>query len=34
MFRFGFDRAGYNPHEKTVKPPLELKWQFTAKGKI
>ena len=34
MFRFSLDRGGYNPQEKTLKPPLELKWKFDAKGKI
>jgi hypothetical protein len=34
MFRFSLDRAGYNPTETTLKPPLELEWQFDAKGKI
>jgi hypothetical protein len=34
MFRFGLNRSGYNPDESLVKPPLELRWQFDAKGKI
>jgi hypothetical protein len=34
MFRFDLNRTGYNPNESLVKPPLELKWQFDAKGKI
>jgi hypothetical protein len=34
MFRFDLNRTGYNPNESFVKPPLELKWQFDAKGKI
>jgi len=34
MFRFSPDRAGYNPTESVLRPPLELKWQFDAKGEI
>lgn len=34
MFRYSLDRAGYNPHETAVRPPLELKWEFQAKSKI
>lgn len=34
LFRFSLDRAGYNPAESVLRPPLELKWQFDAKGKI
>ncbi len=34
MFRFSLDRAGYNPHETRVRPPLELEWQFEARSKI
>ena len=34
MFRFSLDRAGYNPHETDVKPPLSMKWQYKTAGKI
>jgi hypothetical protein len=34
MFRFDLNRTGYNPQESVVAPPLDLKWQFDAKGKI
>ena len=34
MFRFSLDRAGYNPHELTVRPPLKLEWEFQAQSKI
>jgi len=34
MFRFNLNRTGYNPTESVLRPPLELKWQFDAKGKI
>jgi hypothetical protein len=34
MFRFSLDRAGYNPTETSLTPPLALKWQFDAEGKI
>ena len=34
MFRFSLDRAGYNPTETSVRPPLELKWRFEARSKI
>jgi hypothetical protein len=34
MFRYSLNRAGHNPHEVTLRPPLELKWQFRAKSKI
>jgi hypothetical protein len=34
MFRYSLDRAGYNPTEGELEPPLELRWQFDAKGKI
>ncbi len=34
MFRYNLERAGYNPMETKLRPPLELKWEFQAKGKI
>jgi len=34
MFRFSLDRAGYNPNETTLKPPLSLKWQYKTGSKI
>jgi len=34
MFRFSLDRAGFNPTETVVRPPLELKWHFEARSKI
>jgi hypothetical protein len=34
MFRFDVNRTGHNPGEGVVAPPLELKWQFDAQGKI
>jgi hypothetical protein len=34
MFRFSLNRTGYNPNESVLRPPLELKWQFDAEGKI
>lgn len=34
MFRYSLDRAGYNPYETDVRPPLELKWEFKAQSKI
>ena len=34
MFRYSLDRAGYNPVEAKVRPPLSLRWKFDAKSKI
>lgn len=34
MFRFSLDRAGYNPNETSLKPPLALKWEYKTGSKI
>jgi hypothetical protein len=34
MFRFSLDRAGYNPNEVRLKPPLALKWEYKTGSKI
>jgi hypothetical protein len=34
MFRYSLDRAGHNPHETSVRPPLEVVWKFNAQSKI
>jgi len=34
MFRFSLDRAGYNPNETRLKPPLALKWEHKTGSKI
>jgi len=34
MFRFSLDRAGYNPNETRLKPPLTLKWEHKTGSKI
>jgi hypothetical protein len=34
MFRYNLNRAGYNPTETDLYPPLVLKWEFKASGKI
>jgi hypothetical protein len=34
MFRFSLDRAGYNPNETRLKPPLALKWEYKTGSKI
>jgi len=34
MFRFSLDRAGYNPNETRLKPPLVLKWEYKTDNQI
>ena len=34
MFRYSLDRAGSNPNETRLKPPLAVKWEFKTGGKI
>jgi len=34
MFRFSLDRAGYNPNETRLKPPLALEWEYKTGSKI
>ena len=34
MFRYGLDRAGYNPRETRLKPPLVIQWEFKTDDKI
>jgi len=34
MFRFSLNRAGYNPNETRLKPPLALKWEYKTGSKI